>query len=638
MSSAPSTRAGLPPPKHRAGPPHRGTRLLRLRRWAVLAAVVLLLAALPLRLLDTPPARARLRGAVARALEARWPAARLEGDARVDGLLRLAFGPVVVRGAAGPAVARAEQVLVRPSLRALLSGRLEPASAVLAGVRVEAGPRGEGAAELVDALRPRRDPRRAGAARPDPGRSLLVTIDSAVVSLGGGRELGPISGEVELEQGAGGTTTRARLAGPASAWLELTLGGREGARSLSLRLRGAAPDDLPAWVRARLPAALEGGTVDLDLDAPRLATAGEARFDAAVQDLALRAGALAVGTLGPLTGRALGTVRWDVPARRVEVVHARVELGASGRVAATLEAAIQGRPEPEVSLDFRADAVDWAAAMAALPPGLSPPPQAPRLQGSVSGRVRLEGPLRDPAAWRLEVAFDPSRLATAPGPAGDPDLRSPFTWEAPAPDGGARRVVVGPSSPDFVPLASLPAHLVRAVLASEDAGFYAHHGFDFEEIQDALAHARERRRVRGASTISQQVAKNLFLSPERTAARKVREALATVALETALGKRRLLEIYLNVAEWGAGVHGVGAAARHWFGKDVRALDAKEAAFLATILPSPLRSEQYRRRGALTEVWEARVRDLLVKLNASGALGDDALQAAFEKALVFARGA
>jgi len=115
------------------------------------------------------------------------------------------------------------------------------------------------------------------------------------------------------------------------------------------------------------------------------------------------------------------------------------------------------------------------------------------------------------------------------------------------------------------------------------------------------------------------------------------EAFATVALETSVGKRRLLEIYLNVAEWGPGVFGIGEAARHWFGKDARDLTPKEAAFLATVIPNPIRYEMYRRRGALTETWEDRVRGLLVKLRAADVISEEQLQEAWTAPLAFAGG-
>jgi monofunctional biosynthetic peptidoglycan transglycosylase len=143
------------------------------------------------------------------------------------------------------------------------------------------------------------------------------------------------------------------------------------------------------------------------------------------------------------------------------------------------------------------------------------------------------------------------------------------------------------------PLDRISPRLVQAVIASEDATFCAHRGFDMKAIERALeANARAEKggsaRIRGGSTISQQTAKNAFLWPGRDWIRKGLEAGYTVLIETAWGKRRIIEVYLNVAEWAPGVYGAEAAARHWFGKSAGDLTAREAARLAAILPSPRR--------------------------------------------------
>ena len=142
-------------------------------------------------------------------------------------------------------------------------------------------------------------------------------------------------------------------------------------------------------------------------------------------------------------------------------------------------------------------------------------------------------------------------------------------------------------------LDDISPRLVEAVIASEDARFCSHDGFDFEAIEKALkANERSKRRgsgrIRGGSTISQQTAKNVFLWPGRGWVRKGLEAGYTVLIETTWSKRRIVEVYLNVAEWAPGVYGAEAAARHWFGKSAADLSAREAARLAAVLPSPRR--------------------------------------------------
>ncbi len=141
---------------------------------------------------------------------------------------------------------------------------------------------------------------------------------------------------------------------------------------------------------------------------------------------------------------------------------------------------------------------------------------------------------------------------------------------------------------DLAARADISAHLRRAVLASEDDRFYLHFGFDIEEIQSALDRARRGRRLRGASTITQQVAKNLFLWEGRSYVRKGYEAYLTLVLEICLPKDRILDLYLNLAEWGDGVFGAEMAARVHFKKSAKLLTREEAAQLAAVLPSPVR--------------------------------------------------
>ena len=162
----------------------------------------------------------------------------------------------------------------------------------------------------------------------------------------------------------------------------------------------------------------------------------------------------------------------------------------------------------------------------------------------------------------------------------------------------------------WVPYERISANLKRAVVAAEDARFLDHEGFDWEMIQKAIARNEESGHiVAGASTISQQLAKNLFLSAERSWLRKGEEALITWMLEDALTKRRILELYLNYAEWGEGVFGAEAAARYHFGIPASALSPEQAAWLAVILPSPHRYA----RGRLTPYLAGRVSTILARM-------------------------
>ena len=144
----------------------------------------------------------------------------------------------------------------------------------------------------------------------------------------------------------------------------------------------------------------------------------------------------------------------------------------------------------------------------------------------------------------------------------------------------------------WVPYERISVHLKRAVVAAEDDGFVDHEGFDWEGIQKAMEKNRKKgRAVAGGSTISQQLAKNLFLSPSRSYLRKAQEAAITFMMEAVMDKRRILEIYLNVVEWGDGVFGAEAAAQRYYRVSAAQLGPEQAARLAVMLPNPRKYEK-----------------------------------------------
>lgn len=161
----------------------------------------------------------------------------------------------------------------------------------------------------------------------------------------------------------------------------------------------------------------------------------------------------------------------------------------------------------------------------------------------------------------------------------------------------------------WVPYAQISVHLKRAVIAAEDANFTEHDGVDWDAIERAYEQNRRRGRVvRGGSTITMQLAKNLFLSGDRSYLRKGQELVITYMLETVMTKRRILELYLNVAEWGVGVFGAEAGARHYYGVPAAQLGPEQAARMAAMLPRPRYYDAHRgspalaRRTAIVARW------------------------------------
>ena len=157
-----------------------------------------------------------------------------------------------------------------------------------------------------------------------------------------------------------------------------------------------------------------------------------------------------------------------------------------------------------------------------------------------------------------------------------------------------RRVTGQPVQRIWVPLDRVSPALLRAVIVAEDARYCTHHGVDFRGVAEAIEETDDLRRARGGSSITQQTVKNLFLWPSRSFVRKAVEVPLALWLDLVLGKRRVLEIYLNVAEWGPnGQFGIEAGARRAFGKSAAALDTREASLLATVLPNPHTRDAHR---------------------------------------------
>jgi len=141
----------------------------------------------------------------------------------------------------------------------------------------------------------------------------------------------------------------------------------------------------------------------------------------------------------------------------------------------------------------------------------------------------------------------------------------------------------------WVPLSSISHYIVKAVLISEDDKFWSHEGFDYEAMKMAIEKDIKAGKFKfGGSTITQQLAKNLYLSPAKNPFRKIREAIITWRIEKILSKKRILELYLNIVEWGEGIFGIEAAARHYYGKSASELSPEEASKLAAVLPNPIK--------------------------------------------------
>ena len=263
--------------------------------------------------------------------------------------------------------------------------------------------------------------------------------------------------------------------------------------------------------------------------------------------------------------------------------------------------------------------------LGALPDSVLPDDWADEIQGTMDLQADLAGPLHDRSAWEMDWTTDVSRMVLADGELARQarQLAGPFVHELPPaePGGLAIQRLIGHEDPHFVPLENISAWLRHAVISTEDAGFFQHSGFEVSELKEAMLENLREGEGRGGSTITQQLAKNLFLSRERTLSRKVKEAVIAWRLESTLPKERILEIYLNIAEWGPGLYGIKDAADHYFNRTPAVLKPEEAAFLASLLPAPTTYHRYYHQSGrgLTQNRHERVQEILRTMHRLGSL-------------------
>jgi len=272
----------------------------------------------------------------------------------------------------------------------------------------------------------------------------------------------------------------------------------------------------------------------------------------------------------------------------------------------------------------------------AVPESLGMAPGSGRDLGSATIDLRVRGRLADPASLSVtqKINFRPPRQM----PPAIARLRGDFIFGSDDGLGPHRPIDVSLASPDFIALRDVPPLFVRTLLLSEDAGFYGHRGIDLRELPAALLTNWSRGgAARGASTITQQLAKNLFLSRDKQLGRKLQELAITFLLESALGKDRILEIYLNIIEWGPNLRGLRPAARHYFGREPRELRPAEMAFLVAIIPGPIKYQRSFAHGTPGPGLRSLIDDLLAKLQSVHAISEEEYLRALGEPIVVASG-
>lgn len=354
-----------------------------------------------------------------------------------------------------------------------------------------------------------------------------------------------------------------------------------------------------------------------------------------VEDLALASPRIAAEPVRDIDVRFEGAARWDRGAHTLEVTHGSVVLrGVRAHVAG--RAMLDGE-RYAISVRAALAPTGCDAAVHAIPAGLLGETAAIRFEGRLAASLDLDVRSDDLDATTLRIAVDDRcRFAFVPPPFDVARFSAPFRHEVVEPDGTVFSMETGPGSASWTPLLEVSPFVVHAVLAHEDAGFFTHAGFAPWAIRDALVrNLRERRYVLGASTITMQLAKNVFLRREKTLARKVQEVILTWWLERALTKSQILELYLNVIEYGPAVYGIRPAAQHYFGREPADLSVAEAAYLAMILPNPPRFHEHFAAGRVPRAFLRRTEQFVATMRARGRIDAEAEAQGREELAAFA---
>ena len=378
------------------------------------------------------------------------------------------------------------------------------------------------------------------------------------------------------------------------------------------------------------------GLVELDPDAETVLVDGALE----VSGSSLTQPRLADGTLKGLDFKARGVLSTSGDLHAWTLKSGSIALGT---VALELDGTFESTHDPKTHDEGTRVIGTWSLptlqcgdALASMPKGLMPKLDGLAMTGTLEahGAVSLDTLARDKAF--VELAIDQRcKVIKVPASLDTSQFQKPFELRVYDPKGNPRVETFGPTTTTWTPFEKISPYVIDALLTCEDGAFFTHHGFSGFAIRNAmLANLKAGKFLLGASTISMQLAKNVFLDRRKVLSRKLQEAVLTAWLEQSLTKNEILELYLNVVEFGPNLYGIGPAAKHYFGRPASELDPLEALFLVSILPSPVRSHGMWEKGAASDAYVNYLRRLMREEHARGRLDDDEYVEAKDEPLVF----
>jgi hypothetical protein len=327
---------------------------------------------------------------------------------------------------------------------------------------------------------------------------------------------------------------------------------------------------------------------------------------------------IAVTPVRGINASITGHGHWLPLARRLEVDSGTLALG---KAQFEVKGAVELSSE-HFAFDIDANLPQTACtdAVRSIPHDLLGDMALAQWQGNIAGRLRFQADSRELDKTVLDVDIkDRCDFVVVPLIADLSRFSGPFLHSVTEPDGKVFELETGPGTSAWTPIEAISPFFVHAVLVHEDPQFFSHRGFSLINIRNALARdLRERRYAVGASTITMQLVKNVFLHREKTLARKIQEVLLTWWTERVMEKRDILELYFNVIEFGPGVYGIRDAAQHYWKRLPSELSPAEGVFLSTILPNPKRYHSYFEKNALSSGWAATMRSQMRRMGERGA--------------------
>jgi hypothetical protein len=352
-----------------------------------------------------------------------------------------------------------------------------------------------------------------------------------------------------------------------------------------------------------------------------------------LERLSLEQAALAPEPLRDMNLNWSGQVRLDLGKRRFAIEQGSVgvsDVRVTG--AGSIEAS---ETDVRVGLVVEIPKTSCQDLLVAAPAALLPQLQGLRLGGTFALHSRVALDTENLAGTEVEWEFDNRcKVLTVPEDIDPKNFREPFQHFVVEPDGRATEFTTGPSTDHWVALNEITPNMETGLIVCEDSRFFKHDGFDNKAIRDSiLSNLKKGHFVRGASTLSMQLAKNLYLGREKTLSRKLQEAAFTLLLEERLSKEDILELYLNVVEFGPGIYGIRNAAKHYFNSHPAELSLAQAMFFASILPNP-KANHFQPDGTLKPRWERHLQYLMRVARKINRIGDDELEAGMNEHLVF----